>query len=154
MNLVEDSAIYEWNELEVGMAVSVPFCISKADMETFAALSADHSRIHKDADFARLNGFSEPVVYGALTIARLSNLVGMHLPGDLGLATSWQIDFNRPLYVDEEAVFEGHISHISEATQTVKIRFKVFATPKNSFGEPGETKLIASGSAGSKILEA
>lgn len=83
------------------------------------------------------------MVYGALTVARLSHLVGMHLPGDLGLATSWRIDFNKPLYIDEEATFNGELTHVSQSTHTVSLKFRVYA---------GE-KLIASGTAGSKLLE-
>lgn len=112
-------------------------------MDTFAKLSGDSSRIHVDRAFARSRGFSGPVVYGALTVARLSHLVGMHLPGDLGLATSWRIDFNQPLYVDEQAVMEAEITHVSPSTHTVKLRFRVMV---------GE-KLVASGTAGSRLLD-
>ena len=149
---IESPAIREFQELAVGMTSCVPFVITKEDMTTFEALSGDRSRIHHDTEFAKINGFQEPVVYGALTVARLSNLVGMHLPGDLGLATSWRIDFNNPLYVDEEAWLECELTHCSPATQTVKIRFKVFAIPKHGGGNATNSKIIASGSASSKIL--
>lgn len=135
--------VIEWKDLSVGMTVSVPFSVSGADMDTFRNLSGDCSRIHIDKAYAQKNGFEGPVVYGALTVARLSNLVGMHLPGDLGLATSWKVDFNNPLYVDEKAVMDAELTHVSEATHTVKLRFRVTA---------GE-KLIASGTAGSMLLE-
>ncbi|MEQ8257180.1 MAG: MaoC/PaaZ C-terminal domain-containing protein [Roseovarius confluentis] len=125
------------------MAVTVPFSVSRDDMEKFAELSGDRSRIHMDRAFARARGFEDVVVYGALTVARLSNLVGMYLPGDFGLATSWKIDFNRPLYVDEEAVMEATITHKSEATHTVKLKFQVRCGDK----------LVASGTAGSKLLD-
>lgn len=125
------------------MTVSVPFRIGQTEMDTFRQLSGDTSRIHIDAEFARRNGFSGPVVYGALTVARLSHLVGMHLPGDLGLATDWRIDFNHPLYVDEDAVFDAELTHVSHSTHTVKIKFRVMA---------GE-KLVAKGTAGSKLLD-
>jgi enoyl-CoA hydratase len=70
-------------------------------------------------------------------------VVGMHLPGDLGLASSWKINFNNPLYVDEQAIIHAELSHISPATHTVKIKFHVTSGDK----------LIASGTAGSKILD-
>jgi enoyl-CoA hydratase len=112
-------------------------------MDAFRRLSGDSSRIHIDAAFARSHGFLGPVVYGALSVARLSHLVGMHLPGDLGLATSWKIDFNQPLYVDEAAVFEAELTHVSHSTHTVQIKFRVVAGDK----------LVASGRAGSKLLD-
>lgn len=135
-------ACLNWDQLREGMSVRVPFKITHDDMQVFAELSGDRSRIHHDSDFAKANGFAGPVVYGALTVARLSNLVGMHLPGDLGLATGWKIDFNRPLYVDEDAEMEAEITQLSEATRVVMLRFKVRAGGKT----------IASGTAGSKLL--
>jgi 3-hydroxybutyryl-CoA dehydratase len=132
-----------FGELSEGMSVAVPFTVSQADMEAFLALSGDASRIHLDADFARSCGFAGPVVYGALIVARLSNLVGMHIPGDLGLATSWKIDFHRPLYVNDNAVMHAEITHVSPATHTVKLKFHVMV---------GE-RLIATGTAGSKLLD-
>ena len=135
-------AIIPWDALHVGMTIDVPFTISADDMDSFRKLSGDYSRIHHDVDFAKRNGFSHPVVYGALTVSRLSQLVGMHIPGDLGLATSWKIDFNNPLYVGERAVMHAVLTHKSEATHTIKIKFDV------TVGE----KIIATGTAGSKLL--
>ncbi len=135
--------VFQWHELRLGSKVSVPFSIKQADMEIFRQLSGDCSRIHWDSLFAEGNGFKRPVVYGALIVAKLSYLVGMHLPGDLGLATSWKIDFNKPLYVFDDAIFEAELTHISESTHTIKLRFRVTV----------DGELIASGSAGSKLLE-
>jgi acyl dehydratase len=135
--------ILDWEALDVGMEVKIPFTVSAEDMETFARLSGDRSRIHMDGGFARSRGFREPVVYGALTVAKLSYVVGMRLPGDLGLATNWKIDFNRPLYVGDEATLSATLTHKSESTHTVKIKFNVIV----------EGQVIASGVAGSKILD-
>jgi len=109
---------------------------------TFRSFSGDCSRIHRDASFARSNGFSAPVVYGAVIVSRLSYLVGMLLPGDLGLATDWKINFNNPLYAGDVARMHGEITHVSEATRTVRLKFSVTR---------GET-IIATGIAGSKLL--
>lgn len=140
---MEAPRVLQWSDLREGQTASIPFRISQVDMDTFRQLSGDSSRIHRDTEFARSRGFEGPVVYGALTVARLSHLVGMHLPGDFGLATNWRIDFNQPLYVNEEAVFEAELSHLSHSTHTVTIKFKVKAGDK----------LVASGNAGSKLLD-
>lgn len=139
----EKPRVLQWGDLKEGMTVTVPFRIGQAEMDAFRQLSGDSSRIHIDSEFAQSRGFSGPVVYGALTVARLSHLVGMHLPGDLGLATNWRIDFNKPLYVDEDATFEGELFHVSQSTHTVSVKFRV---------RVGE-KLVATGTAGSKLLD-
>lgn len=132
-----------WDDLAVGQSVSATFSISAQDLETFAELSGDRSRIHFDRAFARANGFAGPVVHGALVVAKLSFLVGMRLPGDLGLATSWRLNFHSPLYVGETAAIEGTLSHKSEATHTVKLKVRV---------ESGD-RLIADGTAEAKLLD-
>ena len=141
--MTEKPQISTWEQLRIGTEVRVPFSVSTADMESFAQLSGDRSRIHMDADFARSRGFDDVIVYGALTVSRLSHLVGMRLPGDLGLATDWKIDFNRPLYVDEDALFSATLTHLSEATHTVRLKFRV------TVGE----LVIATGTAGSLLLD-
>ncbi len=130
-------------ELHEGAEVSIPFRISEEDMETFARLSGDLSRVHTDAEFARSRGFDGVVVYAALTAARLSNLVGMHMPGDLGLSTGWRFYFNQPLYVNEDAVLSAVISQISVATRTVVLKFRVTAGDR----------LISRGTASSMLLD-
>lgn len=130
-------------DLRRGAVIRLPFSVSAEDMEAFAKLSGDRSRIHHDSDYARRNGFDGPVVYGALTVAQLSYLVGMHLPGDFGLATSWTVHFGKPLYVDEQAVISAEIVHLSEATRLASLKFTVHAGKR----------LIASGTASSKLLE-
>jgi 3-hydroxybutyryl-CoA dehydratase len=134
--------LLNWVDLIEGLSVDVPFSISHNDMQAFAELSGDHSRIHHDVEFALKNGFLAPVVYGALIVARLSALVGMRLPGDLGLATEWKINFNNPLYVNDQAVMRGEITHVSEVTHTIKLKFSVFVGDR----------IIATGLAGSKLL--
>jgi acyl dehydratase len=129
-------------DLKPGLSVDFPFSVSLEDMRIFSELSGDYSRIHHDSDFALKNGFSAPVVFGALIVARLSALVGMRLPGDLGLATEWKINFNNPLYVGDRAVMRGEITHVSEVTHTIKLKFSVVVGKR----------VIATGSAGSKLL--
>ena len=140
--MTQGAEVLRWEELKLGLSVDFPFSVSQQDMDTFAELSGDRSRIHHDVAFASKNGFSGPVVYGALIVARLSALVGMRLPGDLGLATEWRINFNNPLYVDDQAVMHGEITHVSESTHMVKLQFSVVAGDR----------VIATGTARSKLL--
>lgn len=131
-----------WEDLSVGLRAETPIKIRAEDMATFAVLSGDRSPVHVDATFARAGGFDAPIVYGALLVAALSRLVGMMLPGPIGVATGWRIDFHAPLYVDESAVLAAEISNVSDSTRTVKLRFTI------TCGD----RLIAKGSAEAKIV--
>jgi 3-hydroxybutyryl-CoA dehydratase len=131
-----------WSHLSVGMQAETDITVREEEMHQFAALSGDRSSIHIDDAFARQVGFTGPVVYGGLMVAALSRLVGMQLPGPIGIATGWKIDFHAPLYVGEAAVLKAEITNLSEAVRLVKLRFAISA---------GE-KQIAKGSAEAKIL--
>jgi acyl dehydratase len=139
----ETPARHAFADLQSGMVVRTVFSVTVEDMETFARLSGDRSRIHHDVAYAKRNGFDGPVVYGALTVAQLSYLVGMHLPGDFGLATSWVIHFGKPLYVGEEAVMTAELVHLSPSTRLASLKFNV---------RVGE-RLVASGTASSMLLQ-
>ncbi|MCC6532442.1 MAG: hypothetical protein IT531_07835 [Burkholderiales bacterium] len=132
-----------WKDLAVGMKVQASFSVEARDMREFALASGDNSRIHRDAQFAQRNGFADRVVYGALQVAQLSYVVGMLLPGDLGLAAAWQISFRSPLYIGEQAELNAEVTHLSEATRIVSLKFSILV---------GE-RTIATGSAQSKLLD-
>jgi acyl dehydratase len=132
-----------WGDLSVGMLVDAPFSVDERRMREFAELSGDNSRIHRDCEFARNNGFEDRVVYGALQAAQLSYVIGMLVPGDLGLATGWQFNFRSPLYIGDQAVFQAEVTHLSEATRIITLKFKV------SVG----SRIVATGSAQSKLLQ-
>lgn len=129
-------------DLAVGMTASTPVVVTDDDMAAFAALSGDRSRIHVDADYARAVGFEGKVVYGGLLVAALSRLVGMMLPGSIGVAAGWRIDFHSPLYVGQEAVLEAELVQLSEAARLAKLKYTI---------QSGD-RLIAKGSAEAKIL--
>lgn len=138
----EEPAALTWGDLRVGRAVSFHFSISQAEMDEFMRFSGDRSRIHHDTGFAEKNDFRGPVVFGAIIVAKISYLVGMLLPGDFGLATEWKVNFNRPLYVGDLAEMRGEITHVSDATRTVKLKITVTRSDE----------IVATAVAGSKLL--
>jgi 3-hydroxybutyryl-CoA dehydratase len=99
-------------------------------MKSFAGLSGDYNPLHTDAVFARSKGFEGPVVYGALIVAQVSRLIGMHLPGRGATWMGLKMDFKSPLMVGEEALLEGRISSISDAVRMLKLRLQVSANGK------------------------
>jgi acyl dehydratase len=131
-----------WSDLNVGQVITHRFKITEAMMEIFKNFSGDNSAIHRDVEFAHYHGFNDRVVYGAIQIAQLSYLVGMLLPGDFGLASDWHISFRSPLYINDEACMEAEVVHLSSATRTVKLKFKIDV----------DGRVIATGTAQSILL--
>lgn len=113
------------DELTEGMTASVPFLILQEEMDRFAELSGDFNPLHVNDEFARGKGFKGTVVYGALIVAKVSQLVGMRLPGRDAVWASVSLDFIRPLYVNESAQVEGVVTEVWESTGMIKLKLIV-----------------------------
>lgn len=113
------------------------FVVSAAEQLAFATLSGDFNPLHLDADFARARGLDGPVVYGAMMLAKVSNIVGMRLPGSKGIWSAVKMEFRAPLYVGEHARMRAEVSHYSEATHSLSLKINVMCG----------TRVIATGSA-------
>lgn len=117
-------------ELAPGMQDVVEFSVTPQQMRQFAELSGDFNPLHTDDAFARGKGFDGAVVYGALMVAKVSQLIGMRLPGRDGVWASVSLDFRKPLYVDQPAQLEGSVSEVSESTGLVVLKLIVRAAGK------------------------
>ncbi len=113
--------LIEVQALHVGRSVSAELCIEDADMRAFAALSGDFNPLHTEDDFARAKGFQGRVVYGALLIAKISELIGMRLPGRNSVWASLSLEFLKPLYVGETAELTAEVTSRSESTGLVEL---------------------------------
>lgn len=112
-------------QIVTGTTANVPFVVSRDDMARFASLSGDFNPLHADDLFARQKGFDGTVVYGALLIAKVSQLIGMRLPGRDAVWLSVAMDFVKPLYVDQRACVHGLVTHFSASTGMVELKLKI-----------------------------
>jgi len=117
-------------ELSEGLRAAVEFSVNSEQMRVFAELSGDANPLHTDEAFAKQRGFSGRVVYGALLVAKVSQLIGMQLPGRDSVWASIHLDFRKPLYVDQPATVEGVVANVSEATGMVQLELTVRALGK------------------------
>lgn len=109
----------------VGDTVTHTFVVTPADMTTFQQLAGDDSLIHTDAEFSVRHGFSAPIVYGGIMLAHVSRVLGTMMPGRRGLSLAWSIAYRNPLYVNETAVLSMTVTHVSDATRTINLSFKI-----------------------------
>lgn len=121
---------FKASELTLGQSAVVEFVVSEADMLAFATLSGDHNPLHTDDDFARSKGFLGRVVYGGLLAAKVSQLIGMRLPGRDSVWTALSLDFRKPLYIGESARVEGTVEAISESGGIVRLKLSLRAAEK------------------------
>ncbi|MEP7295462.1 MAG: MaoC/PaaZ C-terminal domain-containing protein [Burkholderiales bacterium] len=117
-------------ELAPGMQELVEFSVTAQQMRQFAELSGDFNPLHTDDAFARSKGFDGAVVYGALMVAKVSQLIGMRLPGRDSVWASVSLEFRKPLYVDQAAQVDGVVTEVSESTGMVALKLTVRAAGK------------------------
>ncbi len=115
----------ESNSSPAAESVEIRFSVSAADQAAFADLSGDHNPLHLDPAFARGVGLQGAVVYGGMLVAKISQIIGMRLPGPRGIWAALKVDFRDPLYVDESAVLSAQVTHISEAVRSMTVRIRI-----------------------------
>jgi len=60
-------------------------------------------------------------VYGALLVAKISQLIGMELPGSDAVWAGLDIQFVSPLFVGQTAEIEATLSRVSAAVRRARI---------------------------------
>jgi acyl dehydratase len=119
---MQEARALELCDLTPGQSVVVELCIDDAQLRQFAELSGDFNPLHTDDAFARGKGFRGRVVYGALLIAKISELIGMRLPGKNSVWASLSLEFLEPLYVDEPVQLEAVVLRTSTGTGLVELK--------------------------------
>ena len=109
------------SDLQPGSEKVIEFVVSEEDLEVFAQLSGDRNPLHTDPDFAKTKGFRDKVVYGALLIAKLSQLIGMYLPGRDAILTGLNAAFRAPVHPGDVVQLRARVAHVSQATGAVNL---------------------------------
>ncbi len=130
MTASPSARILALGDLAQGLQADVEFEITREQMRQFAELSGDFNPLHTDDEYARSKGFDGAVVYGALQVAKVSQLIGMRLPGRNSVWASLALEFRRPLYVGQLAQVEGMVTSVSESTGMVELKITVRAGGK------------------------
>lgn len=116
---------YRWSELHTGLTHSFSVQITPEMMQDFLRLSGDSNPLHVDPAFAKESGFPDVVVYGMLTSALYSRMVGVYLPGRFCLLHGIQVDFSNPAYVGDQLTVRAEIVHLNEAFQRIEIKASI-----------------------------
>ena len=104
------------------MAEEFQMSVTDEMMESFLKISGDINPLHTDPGYAIQNGFPYRVVYGMLTSALYSKLLGVYLPGKFCLLQGVDIAFHHPSYVGDILTVRGEISFVNEAYRMIEIK--------------------------------
>jgi 3-hydroxybutyryl-CoA dehydratase len=114
--------IYKFSDIEVGLEESFEAGIDASKMDKFLDISNDTNPLHIDSGYAQEKGFSHRVVYGLLTASFYSTLVGVYLPGKYCILQGINIQFSKPVYIDDKLKISGKVSYINEAYRQIEIK--------------------------------
>lgn len=115
---------YNFEDIEIGTTESFKSAITEEQMELFATLSGDLNPMHVDANYAKMGGYKDRLVYGMLASSFYSTLVGMYLPGEKCLLNKCDVDYRKPVYIGDELVITGEVIDKRAATRRIKIKAK------------------------------
>ena len=112
---------YGFDDLFVGMSAQFKRKIDSEMIDNFAQVSGDSNPLHIDSEYARRSGFKDQIAHGMLCSSLFSELVGVHLPGENCLLTDTAVVFSKPVFINDEVIVDGSITHLSTAFKSVKI---------------------------------
>ena len=81
----------------------------------FQTVSGDFNPLHTNLEFAIRKGFKGKVMYGNILNAFISHFVGMLLPSQDVMILSQDINYHKPVYLNDEITLKASIDDVSEA---------------------------------------
>lgn len=121
---------FSYDEIFIGHSYEFTAEIGEEEQAMFRRMSGDVNPLHSDAEFARQKGFRDRVVYGMLTAAYYSTLVGVFLPGERCLIHDVEVKFTKPVYINDRLTIKGEVTEKNDTFKQLTIK----ATIRNQQG--------------------
>lgn len=106
-----------------GQSFSRQFAVSEEVYSGFIALFKDRNPLHTDGTFAKQKGFKGEVMHGNILNGFLSYFVGECLPTKDVIIHTQEIQFKKPVYLDDQLQFEAVVQDVYESVRAVEFKF-------------------------------
>lgn len=116
---------YTFDQLREQLEISFETELTTAAVDGFAAATGDISPVHMGDAFAQARGFKGRVVHGVLLGGLVSQMVGVHLPGENALLQSVNLMFLSPAYIGDRVRVSAVVDQLSESTRTMVLKVAV-----------------------------
>jgi 3-hydroxybutyryl-CoA dehydratase len=113
---------YLFSDITIGLSHSFEVEIDEARMQKFLEISGDNNPMHIDLDYAESKGMPGRVVYGLLTSSFYSTLVGVYLPGKYALLHSIDVQFSKPVFINDKLTVIGEVTSINEVFRQIDVK--------------------------------
>ncbi len=108
-------------DLWLGKRATRQVAITDGMISAFADLSGDHSVIHISDTHARQHGFKSRVAHGALLSSFVSAVLGMELPGGVGVLQELSMRFHCPCYAGDVVTVTARVKEVFASVRTIRI---------------------------------
>ena len=114
--------------VEKSQALEMTYHVTREVYELFKKCSNDLNPLHTNKEFANKKGFPECVMYGNIMNAFVSHFVGMALPSPDVMIQTQDIQFRKPIYLNDEIIIKATSEDVSEAVGIVNFKLKFYRT--------------------------
>ena len=113
---------YKFVDIYLGLEETFKVVITPEKIDKFLEISGDLNPLHVDSEYSKSKGFADRVVHGMLTSSFLSTLVGVYLPGKYCILQGVEIQFSKPVYINDILTITGKVNYINEAYKQIEIK--------------------------------
>ena len=124
MNIGELSQSFD--QFTVGDYVTFERSFSHSDFAKFADLSGDRNPLHHDRQYSVRSSTGQPIVPLHMTLAPISMIAGMVLPGEPSRYLGHEARALRPIHYDEIISYSARIEAINASHQVLTLRVLAF----------------------------
>jgi len=89
---------------KVGMEAKRSMVVTTDMVEAYARIVGDQNPVHLDREYAEATVFKKPIAHGMLTASLFSGIFGCDFPGEGSIYIKQNLNFKKPVYIDEEVV--------------------------------------------------
>ena len=110
--------------VEKSTNISYTYCVTPEIYYSFQRCSNDYNPLHTDLAFANTKGFKSTVMYGNILNAFISHFVGMLLPTREVMIHAQDINFNRPVYLNDIIELDACIDKVYASVNVIKYKLR------------------------------
>lgn len=118
-------------KLFVGQTASLSKAFTSEEVLAFSKISMDSNEIHVNEEYAKGTIFKQRIVHGFLSGSLISAVIGTVLPGKGAIYLHQDMDFKKPIYLDEEITAKVTVERINEEKHIYYLKTQCF----NKIGE-------------------
>ena len=128
--------------LKTGDAFEFNFAFTQKDVNAFAEISGDDNPVHLDEDYAATTVYKRPIIHGFLGSSVISRIFGTMWPGEGTVYLHQQLNFKRPMYVDQEYKAVLTVKEIVEGKHRATIITNIIETANGKPVVTGEAQIM------------